>query len=251
MFKTPFAIAFALSTAITTSACVDAETDEADFTEEGRLVGNGLTPIQLWGASLNSAVLNATNLQTMASTADGRAALTYVVGCALNLNHNVSTTYDPGDGSSVPITFYGFLGLADGWTSTALTQTQQRWISGCTLGRVNKTGANITISMRGTLTNFALAFGESTNYPVQEGAFFGNVFQGTDFYVAACKGTGNPTATGRDCAKSDPLNPTQTQCQYTYAGTCATACSFTSGVISSCSIGGTTYLTPVTAYTAN
>jgi hypothetical protein len=248
MFKSSIAIALSASFAFT--ACVDSDSDQPEIFDEARLVGNGLTPIQLWNATLDASVLDETNLHAMASTADGRAALPYVVGCALASGHGVSTTYDPGDGSEQPISFNGFLGLADGWTSGALNTTQQRWVSGCVLGRVNRTGANITISMRGTLSNFSLAFGEGTNYPVQEGAFFGNVFQGTDFYVAACKGTGNPTATGRDCAKSS-INPGYTQCDYHYAGACSSVCSGSGGVFSSCTTNGTTYTTAVSSYTAN
>jgi hypothetical protein len=246
MLKSSFAVACVLSLIV--PACVDSDLEDTDFTNEGRLVANALTPQQLYNATLASTVLDATSLHTMAATADGRASLIYVVGCALATNHNVSTTYDPGDGSAVPITFRGEMGLADGWTSNALTTTERGYVSSCTLARVNKLGTSVTVSMRGALTQFATTSPEVTGYPLQEGAFFGDVFAGS-FFAGACKGSGNTTLSGRECAKS--AGNGFTNCDYRYAGTCSSVCTQQGYAFTSCTYGGTTYNKTVTTYLTN
>ena len=63
---------------------------------------------------------------------------------------------------------------------------------------------------------------ELHNYTIQEGGFFGDVFQGTGFYVAACQGN-DATNADRQCAQQNGITG-QTMCGMDYAGLCANVC---------------------------
>jgi hypothetical protein len=225
-----------LSLILSTTACVD-QPDAMidDSTDVPRIALNGLTPTQLWNASLTSGVLNSASVNAMAATVDGRSALSYLVGCALPSGTNVTATV-----GGFPFTFYGQMGIAPSWTTDALTDTQQRWVSSCLLGRVNKFGTNIYVSLRGTNTGFSLQSGESRDYKIQEGAFWGNVFQGPSFYAAACNGVqqaANDTygdLPNRECAEPDPTNEIGTPCGYEFAGTCTSVCGTSGGFYVGC-----------------
>ncbi|MBA3672323.1 MAG: hypothetical protein H0W68_09920 [Gemmatimonadaceae bacterium] len=225
------------------------DSSDNGYTNVAKIAGNGITPQQLWDAGLTANVLDATSLTQLASTISGRAVGPYIVGCALAAGHNVTTSYVNDVGITTNITFTGAIGLVDGWTSAALTTAQQQFLSSCVLARTNRFGANVTLSLRGPSATLNTAAGETTNYPLQEGAFFGNVFGTQTFYVAACKGSGDTTIYGRDCAKPGPLG-TDTLCGYVYAGLCSNVC--TSGTyFTNCAANSTTYGTPVTTYLAN
>src|SRR5262249_60535140 len=68
---------------------------------------------------------------------------------------------------------------------------------------------------------------EAELYPVQEGAFYGNLFTGDDpIDWNACRGAGQAEGESgglvlRDCAEEDPANPGKTYCGFNYAGDCA------------------------------
>jgi hypothetical protein len=243
MFKKAFALTLILS------ACVDQP--EVDIESTAKLAGNSLTPAMIVAASLDSTVLDADNLHAMAATADGRDILVYTIGCALAQGHDVSTTYDPGDGSSQSITFRGAIGLADTWTSADLTTAAQHHISGCLLARANLTGAINTISIRGMLPQYAVVSGEATTYNKFEGVFFGNVFAGSDHGVAACRGTSTTFLPGRTCTVD--AGGGVTQCGFAYAGLCTNVCTFQSNGANSyytnCVSGGNTFLETSTVFT--
>jgi hypothetical protein len=228
--------------------CVDVETDLAgdeDIEVLPKLATNALTPAQLAGASFNHTALNQASLNTYAGSANGRASLAYVVGCALPVGTSVTAYYTDG-GVPNQITYNGEIGLAPSWTTTALTTTQQRLISGCVLARVNAIGTSVIVSLRGPSTALNVTGSEATQYAKQEGAFFGNIFQGPAFHVAACKGSATPTATRR-CAQPTGVGGA-TECGFSYAGLCSDVC--TSGTYFSNCTGsnGVTYDSVVTAH---
>lgn len=229
------------------TACVD-QVEETDIDVEAtpRLAGNALTPQQLSGASLNAGVLSTTNLNAMASTADGRASLPYVIGCALPTGASATAHWTDGSGFPAQQTFSGDIGLGSSWTTTALTSTQQRLVSSCVLARVNMIGTNVTVSLRGNSSALNVTATEASQYVIEEGAFFGNVFQGAGFYVAACDGSGTAPA-NRRCAQPNGL--TTTECGFTYAGMCSDICTTGSSYYSGC-VGpnGTTYAEPITTF---
>ncbi len=248
--KASFALVLILVGACAIDDVDDGTVDTSDdYTNVAKLAGNGITPQQLWDAGTSAAVLDSTNLTNLASTISGRAVGPYIVGCALAAGHNVTTSYVNDAGFTMNITFTGAIGLADGWTGSALTIAQQQFVSSCVLARTNRYGAAVTVSLRGPTALLNTTTTENTDYALQEGAFFGNVFHTRDYFVGACKGSGDSTIYGRECAKPGPLG-TDTLCGYTYAGLCSNVCS-TSGYFTSCAANSTTYATPVTTYLPN
>jgi hypothetical protein len=230
-------------------ACIDQQMEDPqdeDLSPASRLAANGLAPAQLNALlPLDPSILDQAHLDALAVTEDGRQALKYLVGCALADGHNITAYYtDPVTG---PEEFHagGSVGMADGWTSGALTTTQQKWLTSCVSALTNRTGASVTVSVRGPSTTLSSTSTELTTYVTQEGAYFGNAFTATG--ILACKGTGTVTTTGRDCAKGTSVGG-KTQCNFTYTGTCATVCSAGSQYMNSCTYSGTTYAQAVTAY---
>jgi hypothetical protein len=229
-------------------ACVaegsdDQNTDsDSDVGTSARIIANSLMPSQLAGASLSSAQLTSTSLNTMAATTDGRAALNYVIGCALPQGTSVSASV-----GGIPYTFTGAVGLAPAWQQRALTEVEKHWVSSCTLSRLNQNGVVVQISLRGTNTALASTPDELTNYTIQEGGFFGNIFAGKDYYVAACQG--NDTANAdRQCAQLGDIPNQKTKCGIDYAGMCADVCN-TGGPYTGCQgLNGVGYTEVITTY---
>ncbi|MCW5806997.1 MAG: hypothetical protein KIT31_31850 [Deltaproteobacteria bacterium] len=218
---------------------LDGDPTDLDVTATPKLATNALMPAYVWQAqpTFNPAKLDAANLGAMAQTDEGRVSLVYLVGCALNAGHNVSTTV-----GGVSYTFAGAVGVADTWTSSALSLGAQRWVSACVLARLNETGQQITISLRGSSTSLGLSGTEGSLYDEQEGAFFGNVFPGRDFYVASCRGTG-AIHWSRTCATATG------NCGMEWRGECANVCSSSGGNMTACvGSNGTTYGEPITTY---
>ena len=220
----------ALIICVLASGCIDDETstDELDGGDEDvevlpKLATNALTPAQLLGASLNYSPLSQAMLNTYAGNANARASLVYAIGCALPAGVNVTGTYNQG-GSLYSVTWQGEIGLASGWRTSSLTTSQQQLVSACVLARVNLTGASVMVSLRGPSSGLSVTPAESTAYLKQEGGFFGNIFQGPGFHLAACKGSLAVAPANRRCAQ--PTNTLQnvTECGFSYAGACAAVC---------------------------
>lgn len=236
------------------AGCLDEEgpsPDEAadDVIAVPKITSNALTPTQLWNSNLVSGVLNNTNLTAMAATFDGRAALHYAVVCALSSHQTVSVTV-----GGILYPYQGYLGLAGGWTTTALTATQQMRVTACVLSLVNLTGTPLNVSLRGG--SLAYDPGETATYSVEEGAFWGNMFLGGSSWAAACNGVDQAardvgtTLPLRECAEASGT-PSVTPCGFNYAGLCTSACS-SSGWYGGCNDGAhgttsnviTTYVIP-------
>jgi hypothetical protein len=200
-----------------------------------KITSNALTPTQLWNTTLLSGPLNNTNMQSMAATADGRAALHYAIVCALTDHQSVSVVV-----GGTLYSYQGYLGLASTWLASSLSTAEQQQVSACILSLVNLTGTAINISMRGGPLGYDT--GELTNYTIEEGAFWGNLFLGGSSYGSACNGVdqaardvGNALPY-RECAEEDSGNPGTTPCGFIYAGLCTSACG-SSNWYGSCSDG--------------
>lgn len=117
-------------------------------------------------------------------TDEGRELLKYIASCALPYGKEISTT-----AAGVTYTFKGNLGLAPEWLNTPLSETGQRWVSACLLAHVNAFGVKVPISVRGAHPQInQISKEEQTEFPVEEAAFYGNLFQNmNDKYVC----TGN------------------------------------------------------------
>lgn len=174
--------------------------------EAGKLSSNGLLldfntlaafdparPLAHWDATTSTvadvAGDAAAALAPVLSRSDGLEHLSYLSLCALDRGTELAVT-DPSDGSTVR--FPGLYGLAPGWVDGTCGETCQRWVSACLLAHANAFGDSVMISMRGD--NPALVWDDAieTDYPLQEGAFYGNAFAPPDAIgqrpVYACLG---------------------------------------------------------------
>jgi len=124
-------------------------------------------------------------------------------------------------------TFPGSLGLAEQWIDRRLDLKGQRWVTACLLARVNHFGVTETISMRGVAPQHSVTPDEAANYTLQEGAFYGNIFNDADQPLDwnACRGKDKAAGDSgvlamRACAAPDPNDPAHTMCGFKYSGNC-------------------------------
>ena len=158
------------------------------------LSGNGLSGNGLSGNGLLMDALTSTtafsSTSTLMSSTSGRSLVSYIVKCALPANHNVTKK----DSGGTSYTFAGLIGTAPEWETGTCGTTCQERMSACLLAHVNTSGVHIPIWLD---SEGAIGWGTSTDYPYQEGSFFGNVFvsppvaqycNGKDFDSAAVPG---------------------------------------------------------------
>ena len=158
--------------------------------EAGKLSSNGLAldfdtlaafdptrPLAHWDAATSTiadaATGDAAALAPVLSRGDGLEHLAYLSLCALDRGTELAVT-DPADGSTVH--FPGLYGLAPGWVDGTCDQGCQRWVSACLLAHANAFGDSVMISMRGDNPGIVWDSTIETDYPLQEGAFYGNAF---------------------------------------------------------------------------
>jgi hypothetical protein len=98
------------------------------------------------------------------------AFLNYTVSCALNSNQSV--TIQLGEQTVV---LEGSLGLAQSWARRGIDAADQEAVSACLAARLNFFGVQVQISIRGRGLEPPSA-DEIAEYPLQEGAFWGNIF---------------------------------------------------------------------------
>jgi len=154
------------------------------------LSGNGLSGNGLSGNGLQLNPLSTTGLTSstfLMNSAAGRSTLSYLVRCALPAGRTITKT----DSTGASYSFAGGIGLTPQWETGVCDYTCQQWISACMLAHVNTAGIHVPIWLVGQ--NSYLGWGQSTDYPNQEGTFFGNIFQvntagHTDAYY--CEGPG-------------------------------------------------------------
>jgi hypothetical protein len=158
------------------------------------------------------------------ATADGQEVFGFLVSCALPDDQVLVATL-PDD---TTIEFPGEIGLAPNWADRPLDRIGQGWVSACIFARVNKQGVSIAISLRVPHHALTLDSDERAGWPLEEGAFYGNLFTPGDQPIAwiACRGRDQAAGeTGglvdRDCADPDPADPAHTQCGFTFSGDCA------------------------------
>lgn len=170
---------------------------------------------------ISNSLFELTSTELLA-TEDGRELLTYIVSCALPGDVSLS-----GDYAGVTYHFAGDIGLAPSWTERALRETEQRWVSACLIARVNLYGIPVSISIRGPHKALKVGSAEASDYSIEEGAFYGNVFRGanTSLVWNACRGRDQAVSESgtldlRDCTEPDPDHPGLTKCGFTYAGDC-------------------------------
>lgn len=229
-------VAAGLFTAL--AACAVPAPGESSVASQPLLTANSLTPSQLANGQLTTVQLDATSAAAMGATADAREVLSYAVNCALSSDQSISFTVD-----GTAYTYAGALGVATNWTSGALSADDASWVSACVLSRVNATGTQVSISDRGDNAALSTTASEVANWNLEEGAFWGNTFIDQGAIAGfACEGSDNAADDTRgdlplrQCARPDSSGTT-TACGFTYAGSCATACS-ASGPYAGCAAPG-------------
>ncbi|HEX3697151.1 MAG TPA: hypothetical protein VH374_17380 [Polyangia bacterium] len=159
------------------------QAQSAELTENAltanALTANALTANALTANALTANALTANALTANALTANGlkdplaRMFLKYAVSCALPVDETVTITVDHQQYS-----YPGQLGLAPQWGERhgSCDGECQRWVSACMLARVDAAGVEREISVRGDIAALKPQPRELRDYPVREGAYFGNLF---------------------------------------------------------------------------
>lgn len=193
-----------------------------------RVTANRLASSRLASSRLKSSSLGdrrTVNMETAGElllTEDGRELFSFIVSCALPSRITLEADVD-----GTTLEFFGELGLAPGWLSAPLTREGQGWVSACIFARVSATDVALAISLRGLHPALATDADERAGWPLEEGAFYGNLFTPLDQPILwiACRGADQAAGefgglADRDCAEPDPANPGFTQCGFLYAGDC-------------------------------
>jgi hypothetical protein len=105
------------------------------------------------------------------SSPAGRSTVSYLVRCALPAGRSITKK----DQFNVSYTYQGQIGVAPQWETGSCDNHCQEHVSACMLAHVNTSGTNVQLWLDGDSP--AIGWGKSTNYPYQEGSFFGNIFQ--------------------------------------------------------------------------
>ena len=203
-----------------------------------RLATNRLATNRLATNAHSSTRLEA-NLATadLLATADGRDVYGYLISCALPDGMTMEADVPGAQDTAPPETSYtcasehcafsGSLGLAEDWIDHPLDPTGQGWVSACIFARVNLYDTAVAISLRGSHANLTVTDDEASLFTVEEGAFFGNLFNKEDEPIDwnACRGEGQASGEFaglvlRDCTEPDPANPGKTLCGFNFAGDC-------------------------------
>lgn len=162
-------------------------------TDNQRIILNGLPTaffeayrtslISLAGGSLTS---HAAVKSGLIQSQDGRQLLGYIAKCALGWDDKLNVSYQ---GSTYH--FEGGVGLASNWKDGALTASEKRWVSACLLAHANAFGIQVPLSLRGDHPALATTPEEVVQYPVEEGAFYGDLFEESgSAAMFACPGLG-------------------------------------------------------------
>ncbi|MFT3767941.1 MAG: hypothetical protein QM820_21025 [Minicystis sp.] len=164
------------------------------FETTNALTANALTANALYPSALTAGVLAGGPLALDALPPGARAAiqgpdaaanlsrqlLRYVVGCALDSTQSFSFTWTDDTGGQHAETYPGGLGLDPAWATRPLAASERGWVSACLASRVNWYGVSVVISARGAHPELAEpAPGELAAYPMEEGAFWGDLFGDT------------------------------------------------------------------------
>jgi len=140
----------------------------------GITTANGITSAN--GVMTGNGVSTANGVNTINGISDtsgwitsdpGRKALGYLVRCALPAGHNIN---------KAGYTFYGGLGLCPAWEygSIATDRHCQNLISACFLAHINTSGVHVPLWLASESSTIGWSL-DQTNYPSQEGTFFGNI----------------------------------------------------------------------------
>lgn len=233
-------------TANVISGCSQMETTEERLSIEAEsaiLEENSLTTnaLDLNGLFSNAIDLNGIDPTLLSSEArqsieasgeigtNSRLVYKYLIGCALDSSQSVSFSWT--DSSSVVHNevYWGSIGLATSWQQGSISTQARRIVSACLGARANFYGTAVVISIRGPQAAINQPGAqEKTDYPMEEGVFWGDVFNSTP-QIYACHNDANIANSRsklRDCAAGHVnVDTTISECAHiAILGDCDTLC---------------------------
>jgi hypothetical protein len=132
--------------------------------------GLSMNGLSMNGLSMNGLSMNGLSTTSgLMTTSGGRDIVKYMVKCAYPQGHTLNTH----DQNGVPYSYDGYIGIAPEAENGPCGLDCQEKISACLLAHVNNSGQHIGIWLVGP--DPGVGWGGSTDYPYQEGAFFGNL----------------------------------------------------------------------------
>lgn len=160
---------------------------------------------------------------------NSRLLYKYLIGCALDSSQSASFSWT--DSSSVVHNevYWGSIGLAPHWRLTLITNYTRRTLSACLAARANFYGTPVMISLRGPQSAIQnTSTEEKAAYPMEEGAFWGDVFADPPQLYACHKSANiaNSRSHLRECAAGHVVDGgPPTECAYiSILGDCDTLC---------------------------
>ena len=163
----------------------------------------------------------------------------YLVRCAVPAGQTRSFAY----GGTTHV-WQGGLGLAPTWSSGAsATEEEQQTVSACLSALTNKYNQSVQVSVVGTTAQgqpIPTPPSELSSFPMREGCFFGNLFNGKGLFVGNDMGLLSPSQSSpRACALEgkDACPP------LTHVGNCHSLCQkdSTGTYFTQCTYKGVTY----------
>ena len=197
------------------------------------------------GGSLRASRL----VREVASSPGGLDLLSLLIPCALSSGVSISIDSDLGE-----IEIPGEIGLAIEWAIRPLGAEGRGWVSACVFSRLSGSNVAEAISARGGNPALRTDLLEREIWRVEEGAFFGSMFNPIrdPLAWAACRGRGSDSELAeRSCAVQDPDAPGLTMCGLRFSGECDEACDPGSGHYVRCrSRASADTETPITIFLA-
>ncbi|HMF41186.1 MAG TPA: hypothetical protein VKQ32_10840 [Polyangia bacterium] len=128
----------------------------------GVMTGNGVSTLN--GVNTTNGISDSSGYIT---TDAGRKVLGYLIRCALPSGHNIT---------KAGYTFYGGLGLCPAWENGSIAGDAhcQNLISACFMAHINTSGVHVPLWLASESSTIGWST-DTTNYPYQEGTFFGNI----------------------------------------------------------------------------
>jgi hypothetical protein len=166
----------------------------------GLLSTNGLTStnglMSINGLSSINGLISVNGLSStngLMTTSGGRSTVAYLVKCALGAGDSLVKQ----DQYGASFTFQGGMGLCPAWKSGGVHgttfRTCQNLVSACMMAHVNTAGVHIPIWMDSEAPQIGWGV-DATNYPAQEGTFFGNIIETGDLSQMGMTGVVGPKA---------------------------------------------------------
>lgn len=246
----PVALKAELSTillvGIVLSGCMQATDFEEGMTVEAQLALESENKLSMNAIDLNGLISSAIDLNgidpemlstgVLAALQDNgqlgentRILYRYLISCALNPGQSISFLWT--DTSSVVHheVFWGSLGLAPLWKYLPISASGRRLVSACIAARANYFGTPVSISIRGPHPTIEyVSPAEAAAYPSEEGAFWGDLFDGAP-QLYSCHNSANIAHSRtklRDCAAGHYVDEeTVAECAYiTIVGDCDSVC---------------------------